>query len=460
MGNVILSNRMRDAARISAGTVLGQAISVVTLPVITRIYGAEILGGWAAIQSISTILAYLCDLGMSQAIMLEEDEKIEGLYRVVTTISILVCLASLPLLFPYYALVLRRGVAGALIHSVFVAVYTFTFRQVQTCYIWLNREKEYRALMKNPIINYGSIAVCSIALGLSGFKTYGYYIGTTMGQLLTLLYMRRELPPKMLCADWSYIKSTVREHGQYVRFQMPAQLTAQARQQLPNLLIGGLFGDAVLGYFSVSQKLISIPVNLIGQALGKVFYQTLAELHRKGERIADFVGRNMSRAIRAAFAPMVLFAAFGDAAVVLFFGREYAVGGVISRIMVFRACFTFLSTALTGIDIVLGKQQYALITCAAQTVLGALGVIGSYYLTGNIYVCTLALVGGFLVVQILYYGKIYAVLQLRPGHYYRKIAVLLLAVLAGSYLLRSAFLLVSDAAGLRLLEWLKGFLVI
>lgn len=455
-----ISNRMKSVAKISSGTIAGQIISIITLPIITRLYGAEVIGGWTAINAIATILIYLCDLGISQAIMVESQEKIEGLYRVVTTISTAVCFFSFFIVLPYYSLILKQNFRTAFINSIFVVVYTFTFRQVQTCYIWLNREKDYTTLMKNPIINYGAIAIFSIVLRIMGLKDYGYYIGTTLGQVLTLLHMKRKLPKKMFCFDMNYIRETIKDNDEFVKYQMPAQIAAQARQQLPNLLIGSLFGNTVLGYFSISQKLISIPINFIGQALGKVFYQTLAELQRKGENIADFVKRNMSRAMKAAFVPMVLFAAFGDAAIVMFFGREYAVGGTISRIMVFRACFTFISTALTGIDIVLRKQKYSMITCVMQTILASLGVIVSYYLTDNIYVCTFLIVGSFIVVQILYYGKMYSILALRPINYYKNIVGLLLAVLVCSYVLRYAFILITNVSGLTLFVWLKSFMVL
>lgn len=454
-----LSNRMKSVAKISSGTVMGQIVSIITLPIITRIYGAKIIGGWTVINSIATILIYLCDLGISQAIMVEEDEKIEKLYCVVTTISTVVCLLSVLFVFPYYMLIGKQSMNTAFINSIFVLVYTFTFRQVQTCYIWLNREKEYNVLMKNPIINYGSIAVCSIALGLLGFKTYGYYIGTTLGQFFTLLHMKRKLPKKMFCFDLPYIKATIRENEEFVKFQMPAQIAAQTRQQLPNLLIGALFGEAVLGYFSISQKLISIPINFIGSALGKVFYQTMAELRRKGEDIASFVKRNMTRTMKVAFIPMVLFAAYGDAAIVMFFGSEYAIGGVISRIMVFRACFTFISTSLMGIDIVLRKQKYSMLTCVAQTILGCIGVVASYYLTNNIYVCTFVLVGSFALVQVLYFGKMYSLMDLKPMNYYRDIIILLSGVFVCSYVMRYLFIFITNVTGFGFFEWLMSFMV-
>ena len=460
MRKINLSNRMKNVAKISSGNIIAQLISIITLPVITRLYGAEVIGGWATINAIATILIYVCDLGISQAIMIEREENIVNLYCVVTTISMVICVFAFMAVILYYSVVLRQDLMTVWINSIFVTAYTFTFRQVQTCYVWLNRKKDYNTLMKNPIINYSAMAICSITMYVLGFKTYGYYIGITLGQILTLFHMKRRLPKRMFCFSPKYIKNTVLENIEFVKFQMPAQIAAQARQQVPNLLIGSLFGNKVLGYFSISQKLISIPVNFIGQALGKVFYQTLAELQRKGENISHFVKRNMSRSIKVAFVPMVLFAAFGDAAIVMFFGREYSIGGTISRIMVFRACFTFISTSLTGIDIVLRKQKYSMITCIAQTILASLGVTVSYYLTNNIFICTFLIVGSFIIVQMLYFGKIYSVMRLNPLSYYKDISAMLILVLLCSYCFRYGYVWLTNVTRFPLLLWLKSFMVI
>ena len=47
-----LSGNKKNIAKISSGTLLGQVISVITLPIITRIYGAEVIGIWTLLNSI------------------------------------------------------------------------------------------------------------------------------------------------------------------------------------------------------------------------------------------------------------------------------------------------------------------------------------------------------------------------------------------------------------------------
>lgn len=453
-----ISDRMKNVAKISSGTILGQIISIITLPLITRIYNAEIIGSWSAISAIATVLVYCVDLGLSQAIMVESDDGVKKLYQMISTLSLFICIPAYFISLAYY-LVSGYNFTTSLIHAFFVVVYAYTMRQVQTCYTWLNREKQYNILMKNPVINYMSVAAFSIILGFMGFKSYGYFWGVTLGQLFTLINMKAALPKKMFYFDSRYYKQIISTHSDYVKYQMPSLVSAQLRQSLPNLLIGLLFGNEMLGYFSISQRLLSLPINFIGQSLGRVFYQTIAEMKRAGKEIGLFLQRNMDRATKIALIPMILFAAFGDAAIVIFFGKEYALGGTISRIVVFRSLFNFLSTSLAGIDIVTEQQKRTLQTCLMQTILSSFSVIIGYYAFDSIIIAVWLIVITFDLMQVWYFVKIYKSLNLSPTQYLRKVITTLIIVGLGAALLRNVFIQIASFVNVSFLNYLLECLV-
>lgn len=454
-----LSSGMKNAAKISSGTVLGQIISIVSLPFITRIYGAEVMGIWAVINAIASLMNTVSDLGMTQCIMIKDEKDILRTYSAISLVVVLMCI-PLSLVAAAYCLLIRHDslvVTGWIV--LFALVYAVTLQFGQVSYTWLNKNKEYSALMKNPLVNYGTMAVSTIVLGLLGFKTYGYYIGVTIGQVLTLLHMRRYLPKKISKPSLEEVRRVIQENRIFVKYQMPTNVATQMREQIPNLLISGLFGDTVLGYFSISQKLLNIPISFIGQSLGKVFYQKLAELRSKGEDLAFFIYRNLTRALKLAFIPMALLAAYGDAAVVMFFGAGYSIGGVIVRIVVFRSFFTFVSACTQGMDIVLGKQKYSLITCLSQTVLICMSIVLTHLVTDNVYVCAGAMTVCFILVQIMYFCAIFKTVGLGAGRYLKNILPALVGVFVCAFALRYAFIWLTQATGWGFFEYLAGFLV-
>lgn len=458
MGKKYISESLKNVTKISSGTVAGQIISIITLPILTRLYGAEVIGIWTVINSFSNIVQNICDLGLSNSLMMCKQKEIEERYSIIIKLSCILSIISSAVIFVYY-LIIGENIKYALTVCGFLAVYAFTLRRITICTTILNRNKEYDVLMKNSVIRFGSTAIVAIVLGEIGFLEYGYYIGNVIGQIITVVHMRKFLPRLQLRNKTSDYVDIFKNNFDYIRYQMPASITVTLRTELPNLLIGGLFGNTMLGYFAVSQKLLTIPVTFLGQALGKVFFQRIAEMKRTGKQIGEFVERNINRGMLIALVPMTLLAAFGDAAIVLFFGEEYSIGGVICRIIVYRSLFNFISSATQGIDIVLDKQKYVLYTCLAQTVLAVISVLCGYYVFDSIYATSVFLAGTFILVQIVYFYKMYGVMQLNSWKYVRNMILVMLGMFLVSTVLRYGVIAILHSFPIGLFKYLLKLFV-
>ena len=401
------SQMLRNVTKISSGTMLGQAISVVTLPIFTRLYGAKVIGYWTLFTSVAIIVNAFSDLGLSNAIMMDDEgEQSEKLFSVITTISFIISLIVGVGYFVIKSVTPDPSGLHPLFYSVVLFVLIYTQQQVNVCYNWLNKKKQYNILMKNPIINNVSVAVIAIPLGLMGFTKYGYYIGLVLGQVFTLFHMRRYLP--RIFFDFKYRDhfDVIRSHLTYVKFQMPTYLVAQVKNQAPVFFIRSFFGVEILGYYSVCMRVLNIPVNLLASSIGKVYYQTAAEMKKKGQEVGDFTFRNMKRAMYVAIVPMVVIMSFGDIVCMLFLGNDYVITGNLSRIIVFMTYFQFLMMATQGITIVLDKQQYALISGIVQIIGYVVGLSIGKYVFSSLYIAVALMTVVFCVIQIIYFSKL------------------------------------------------------
>lgn len=435
-----ISESLKNVTKISGGTAVGQIITIITLPFITRMYGAEIIGVWTVVTAFSNIVTNVCDLGLSNSLMMCDDGMIPKWYSLIVKLSCVISLFCGILVF-LYQLVIGSDMPYALTISSFSALYAFLLRWVNVCSVILNRNKEYNTLMINSILRFSVVALVSIGLGSMGFKNFGYYIGNVLGQFMTILHMMRFLPRFVFRSKLKEYVAAVQQNVNYIRYQLPASITIILRTELPNLLISSLFGNKILGYFSISQKLLTIPITFLGQSLGKVFYQKAAEIRRTGQAIGNFVEKNINRGMLIALIPMTLFAAYGDAAVVFYFGAEYVVGGVICRIIVYRSLFNFISSATQGLDIVLNKQQYVLYSCFVQTILAVLSVLCGY-LFNSIYVASVLLVVTFILIQIIYFFFMYKVMELDSFRYARNAIAMVMVMFLVSTVLRTVTLYV------------------
>lgn len=404
------SQMLRNVTKISSGTILGQAISIVTLPIFTRLYGATVIGYWTLFTSVAVIVNAFSDLGLSNAIMMDDEgEQSEKLFSVITTISFIISLIVGVGYFVIKSVTPDPSGLHPLFYSIVLFVLIFTQQQVNICYNWLNKKKQYNILMKNPIINNVSVAVIAIPLGLMGFTKYGYYIGLVLGQVFTLFHMRRYLPRIFFDFKFRDHFDVIRSHLTYVKFQMPTYLVAQVKNQAPVFFIRSFFGVEILGYYSVCIRVLNIPVNLLASSIGKVYYQTAAEMKKKGQAVGDFTFRNMKRAMYVAIAPMVVIMSFGDIVCTLFLGNDYVITGNLSRIIVFMTFFQFLMMATQGITIVLEKQQYALISGIVQIIGYVVGLSIGKYVFSSLYIAVALMTVAFCVIQIIYFSKLFKI---------------------------------------------------
>ena len=174
---VNLSGNKKDVARISFGTLIGQGINFVSLPILTRIYGAEIIGIWTLLNSIAVIINSFSDLGLTNSIMLDkEDDDMLISYKVISTIVLMISILSGIIIVVYYSIFPQKYDLNLIFIGFFIAIACFTLQQIQVCYTWLNRKAQYNVLMKNPLINNLTFSILAILLGILGIKKYGYFV--------------------------------------------------------------------------------------------------------------------------------------------------------------------------------------------------------------------------------------------------------------------------------------------
>lgn len=439
------SESIKNVSKITSGTMLGQIISFIVVPIYTRLYGASIMGTWTLFTSIANIIVVFSDLGMKNAIMVEEkDEDTVELYTVITTITLVISLISSLAILGFYTAFPDRGDGlPAWLIALFVLVLAITTQQTQTCYTWLNKKSEYSILMKNPVVNNLSAAIIIIVLGLLGYIRYGYYIGTMLGQIITLVHMRVRLPKQFITFDpKSYIK-VFKKQKHFIMYQLPASAVAQIKNQMPTFLIKGFFGSEMLGYYSISLKYLTLPINLLALSIGRVYYQTTSKMRREGESLRSiglYSLKNITRAMKVAYLPMIGIIGFGDLACVILFGNDFLVAGNIMRIIAFNCFFLFIATATNGLAIVIDKQKYILWCGIIQLIGYLVGIPFGYYVFNSIYVSCLTMTITFILAQVIYFSAMFKFTDVDWKKYVLGVIRSISIILAISFVIRIVLL--------------------
>jgi O-antigen/teichoic acid export membrane protein len=436
-----ISTNQKNIVKISSGTLLGQGISIIVLPIITRIYGAEIIGLWALLLSITVIINSFSDLGLTNSIMSDDAENIEKNYQVITTVSAAISITTSAIVTLYYGFFAGAVEMNLIFFFLFMTIFVFTLQQIQLCYTWLNRNQNYNTLMKNPLINSGVYGALAIGLGWLGFKVYGYFIAYMAGQIVTLWNMRRYLPGAMFTLKLQDFKDVIKKNKRFVIYQIPTNVVGSIKSQLPTLLIKVFWGNEMIGYYSISIKMLQIPGALLAVAIGRVFFQITSAMKRDGQAIGQFVYRNVIRAMKMAIIPMALLMAFGDLAAKIFLGAEWAIAGYFVIILAVQYFFIFLMNTTGGLPITLDKQNYLMISRIAQAFAYTIGLAIGKLVFNNIYIALSLMAGLYIIVEMVYFCMLFKVMRISRKGYLKNVGYNISLMLGLSIVLRSVLLL-------------------
>lgn len=434
-----LSGNKKNIAKISSGTLLGQMVSFITLPIITRIYGAEVLGLWAIFHSYSMIVKSFSDLGLTHSIMVEDDENVEKTYKVVSTLAAVISVISAIILTLYFAFISKSNDLNIAFLFFFFAFIFFTTQQVQLCYTWLNRDGKYNVLMKNPIVNGVSYGFFAIILGLLGMKVYGYFVGYMIGQIITLIHMKRNLPKRMFTFNIQNYKETFSKNKRFIIYQTPTNLITNFKNQFPVFLIKAFWGTEILGYYSITVRLLQIPSTLLARAIGRVFFHTTAAMKREGKKLGVYVYKSLTRGMKIGIIPMILLMAFGDIGAVILLGPDWAIAGDFVRIMTLQYFFRFLTSSVQGLSITLNKQHYALVSSITQIVGFLIGAIVGKFVFDDIYVGLALMSIFYIVINIIYFCFILKVMSVSVIKYIRNVVASIFTIISASFAIRWLF---------------------
>lgn len=394
-----------NVAKLSTGTIIGQLITLLSLPFLTRIYGVETFGIWALVMAISMIMTSFTDLGMSYSMMEDKESTISDNYKVISTISVFLTfflsglLALLLVIFPNLILEL-----SPILFFLILSAYSFFSQQIQICYTWLNRTGEYGVLMKNPIVNAIVTNSFALILGSLGYIQYGYFIGYLMGQLVTLINMKKQLPKGLLIFDYRKILLVINKNKKYISFQMPTNFLNNVKSQTMVLMINVFFGTQMLGYYSLTMRILQMPLTLLAKSIGRVFFKTVSDMKRRNEELGNYVFVNLVRGMKLSILPIALLMGLGDELTVLIFGEKWRVTGELVQILSLQYFFMFLQSTMQGLSIVLNKQKNAMIVSFVHILSLVISVlIGSFFFDSIYIALTISTILFILIQQVYFY---------------------------------------------------------
>jgi O-antigen/teichoic acid export membrane protein len=350
-------------AQVSGGTILGQILSIVGYLMLTKLFTPAVFGVYALWLSIVMIGAAVCAGALETSLVREcdgESRSVAAVYVLWSALlgAFLVCLAC------GVVLTLRpEFIPGdRLLTAASLFVGMLALASLGTFQCWAAAEGQFRFLTLLRIAQ--STLITGVPLGLSFFSRSSETLiwGHAAGLCLALCCWGAAFP--MRAFQFVGIGDLIRfwkERSRCFKFVLPAHAIGTLAGNLPQLVINWRFGSEAGGYLALAQRVLGLPLSLVGNAVRDVFKRYASVAYRDTGN-CSLVFRNSFFVLSAvALTFGVVMFSLSTTLFVLVFGEQWRSAGVIATWLLPLFVMGVVTSPLTYIVYIVEREDFDLV---------------------------------------------------------------------------------------------------
>jgi O-antigen/teichoic acid export membrane protein len=364
-----------------AGVGAGQSVLLLASPVLTRLYSPAEFGVFAVVIALVALLAVVSSLRLELAVPLAmSDRAARDVLSAALSSSLVISVAvTVVLLVAHGPIVILLGGASYEWVVWLVPVGAITYATFDVLSQYLVRQRRYGDLGRRSLGQSIAISCLQVFFGLLAVPA-GLLVGQFGGKAVVAgavgrkVFVRRRVP----VARWSWRRyvATIKDFRRFPLLLMPSAFLNTLGLQLPILLVAPLFGAATAGALALSQRLLSAPAALLGQAVANVFMGERAAARRQS--LAQGKGPFLKASVALVGAGTIIFglvAALAPVLVPAIFGPGWATAGAFTQALCVAVWAQFIAVPLSQSLIIEGKQSWQLMWDAGRLVVVAVSIV-------------------------------------------------------------------------------------
>ncbi|MEH6387415.1 MULTISPECIES: lipopolysaccharide biosynthesis protein [Pseudomonas] len=411
------SKLLRNILTVVSGTAGAQMLTMLFMPVITRLYGPESYGVLGVFMGVVMMIVPAAALSYPMAIVLPKSNTDAGaVVRLSLLIAVGMAALSAVLLYGFGApLVAKMGVEEITPFLMLLPLTMFFGAALEIAQQWLIRHQLFRITAKVAIAHSLLHNLIRSAAGWIHASAAVLVFTTALGPLLHALMLlfgiRRgsktggddDSAGKQTGVDQTL--AVARRYSDFPLFRAPQMFINTVSQNLPTLVLAAYFGPAAAGYFTLCKQALSMPTHLIGKSVADVYYPKITQAIHRQEPITAMLMKAVAGLAIVGLVPFGIVFFFGPWMFALVFGSAWESAGEFARWLALAEYAIFISRPCTVAFPALSMQRLSLVFEIVSTALriGALfigaalledslsTVIAFTFASIAIYLCLIAL---------------------------------------------------------------------
>jgi O-antigen/teichoic acid export membrane protein len=370
------STYLRAIAKLSSGQIVAAMIPLAAAPLLSRLYLPADYGALGSYMALAGLFGAVCTLQLHHGIIAERSERrARDLVLVVSLVAGAVALvAGLVALAIFFAMAGSDAYTNVRPWVLVLPLTVLATGATAGIATLANRRAAYGALARIPVFAAVVTVATSIPFGLLGSGANGLFISYFLGQAVSFsayFQVYRRIEPQRPEVLVRRFVAVARRHKDFVRYSVPSQFLSVVSLDMPVYALTAIGNMGFLGAFNRAGLLVTMPLNLIGAAVGQVFRQRAAEDYRLTGSCRDLYLRTGLGLFLAGLPPLAVIMLWAHDLFRIVLGPNWSEAGDIARILAPMLLLRLVCSPLSTVFFFTGRQKHDLLLTGAGVLIGA-----------------------------------------------------------------------------------------
>lgn len=405
---VYSKNFNKSILKLLSGNFVVQIISFLSAPFITRVFSPKEYGLAAICIAYSSLLSLIITGSYEFTIVKEKSYKnafslllicfgFSSIFYFTLVVFIFISLKILPIIMPNFY-------NSDYIKLIWIIpLYSYIYGLSKILNYWFTRENKYFLLSLSKVL--GSITLIFSYLGFFLFdKTLGIHIFYSQIFSQSIIFISLGIiffinGRKYFKKNFSFkrIIYLTNKYKKYPIYYSPANLINNISQELPKIFLGFIFGETLVGYYSLSVQVINAPLAILGGSVSQVFFEISSKIVYEKKELKFFLSDILNKLINISVFPILMIGISSVWSFGIIFGNQWASAGLVALILSPWQAIYFISTNVSILTAVLDMQKMNLYFSFVSILLRVLSITIGWQLKSFYLSILLFSISGFLI---------------------------------------------------------------
>ncbi len=379
----------RSMVSLLGATALGQGIALAVSPVLTRLTGPAAFGVFGVYLAALGVLGAVASWRFGLAVPLPETDEEAAAVVFAGALGTL-ALSALGALLVLVAgdwvarVVLDTPLIEPLLWLVPVGMLGVGLTDLLSG--WCLRHRDFRPLVRSRITRSVGTSAFQLAGGvLVRGSPIGLVGGDVLGRLVSVWEMARTIARvergRKLVPALSKVRAAISRYRAFALVSTPSTLINAAGAWAPVVLLTVWWGPVAGGLYTLGQRVIGVPIGLLGESAGQVYIGELAARARDSSSAMTVLFSKTARGLLTLGIPAgIAMLLLGPLAFRIVFGAQWADAGVMVRWLALALVCQLVAIPLAQTLNVLGYQRQQLAWDVTRLTLTVAGFAWAHYM--------------------------------------------------------------------------------